>query len=90
MKLGVICDGISRDLAHALEVMGEFDLKHAELQFVWDKEIGDHDESEKRQIKEACESPRKVGLLPLKAPVRRAQPSRTGRATRFIAPTWTT
>ena len=28
MKLGVICDGISRDLAHAVAVMDEFDLIH--------------------------------------------------------------
>ena len=42
MKLGVICDGISRDFSHALNVMDEFDLKFAELQYVWDKEVGDH------------------------------------------------
>ena len=42
MKTGVICDGISRDLDHALTVMSEFDLEYAELQFVWDKEVGDH------------------------------------------------
>ncbi len=52
MKLGVICDGISRDLSHALKVMDEFDLDYAELQFVWDKEVGDHDASEIAQIKE--------------------------------------
>ena len=42
MKLGVICDGISRDLAHAVDVMDEFDLDYAELQFIGDKEVGDH------------------------------------------------
>lgn len=42
MKLGVICDGISRDLSHAIDVMDEFDLEYAELQFVGDKEVGDH------------------------------------------------
>ena len=52
MKLGVICDGISRDLKHALTVMDEYDLKFAELQFVWDKEIGDHDRAETRVIKQ--------------------------------------
>ena len=46
MKLGVICDGISRDLAHAVDVMDEFDLTYAELQFVGDKEVGDHSSSE--------------------------------------------
>ncbi len=52
MKLGVICDGISRDLAHALNVMDEFGLDYAELQFVWDKEVGDHDADEIAKIKE--------------------------------------
>jgi len=42
MKLGVITDGISRDLNHALSVMDAFDLTHAELQFVGDAEVGDH------------------------------------------------
>jgi len=36
MKLGVICDGISRDLAHSVDVMDEFGLTYAELQFVGD------------------------------------------------------
>jgi len=51
MKLGVICDGISRDLAHALAVMNEFGLEYAELQFVGDKEVGDHSPSEIAGIK---------------------------------------
>jgi len=42
MKLGVITDGISRDLAHAVDVMDAFDLTYAELQFVGDREVGDH------------------------------------------------
>lgn len=50
MKLGVICDGISRDLAHAVDVMDEFDLDYAELQFVGEKEVGDHSASEIREI----------------------------------------
>lgn len=50
MKLGVICDGISRDLAHAVDVMDEFGLDHAELQFVGEKEVGDHSPAEIRDI----------------------------------------
>ena len=46
MKLGVICDGISRDLAHAVDVMDEFELDYAELQFVGEKEVGDHSRDE--------------------------------------------
>ena len=56
MKTGVICDGISRDLNHALLVMDEFDLEYAELQFVWDKEIGDHSPSEVAKIKDLLAS----------------------------------
>ncbi len=51
MKLGVICDGISRNLAHALKVMDEFGLEYAELQFVDDKEVGDHTAAEIAGIK---------------------------------------
>ncbi len=52
MKLGVICDGISRNLAHTLKVMDEFDLEYAELQFVGEKEVGDHSKKEITEIKE--------------------------------------
>jgi len=51
MKLGVICDGISRDLAHTLKVMDEFDLEYAELQFVSEKEVGDHTKDEIAEMK---------------------------------------
>ncbi len=50
MKLGVICDGISRDLGHAVDVMDEFGLEYAELQFVGDTEVGDHSPDEVRAI----------------------------------------
>ena len=50
MKVGVICDGISRDLAHVVDVMDEFGLTYAELQFVGDKEVGDHSAAEIREI----------------------------------------
>lgn len=50
MKLGVICDGISRDLRHAVDVMDEFGLDYAELQFVGDTEVGDHSAAEIKEI----------------------------------------
>lgn len=50
MKLGVICDGISRNLKHAVDVMDEFDLEYAELQFVGDTEVGDHSAEDIREI----------------------------------------
>ncbi len=49
MRLGVITDGIDRDLGHALAVMDEFGLTYAELQFVWDKEVGNLDKDERRR-----------------------------------------
>lgn len=49
-KLGVITDGISRDLAHALTVMNECGLEYAELQFIGAKEVGDLDEAETAQV----------------------------------------
>ncbi len=52
MKLGVITDGISRDLGHALTVMDEFGLDHAELQFIGDKEVGDLDAGERKRALE--------------------------------------
>ena len=55
MKLGVICDGISRDLSHALTVMDEFGLDYAELQFVGEKEVGDHSSQEIATIKALLE-----------------------------------
>lgn len=55
MKLGVICDGISRDLSHTLKVMDEFDLEYAELQFVGDAEVGDHTKQEIAEIKTLLE-----------------------------------
>ena len=50
MKLGVISDGISRDLGHAIDVMDEFGLDYAELQFVGDTEVGDHSAAEIAEI----------------------------------------
>lgn len=50
MKLGVICDGISRDLAHAVDVMDSVGLEYAELQFVGASEVGDHSAQEIREI----------------------------------------
>ncbi|PTX57377.1 sugar phosphate isomerase/epimerase [Litoreibacter ponti] len=50
MKLGVICDGISRDLAHTVDVMDAFGLDYAELQYVGDTEVGDHSPQEIAEI----------------------------------------
>ena len=55
MKLGVITDGISRDFGHALSVMDEFRLDYAELQYLWDKEVGDLDAGQRRRARELVE-----------------------------------
>ena len=52
MKTGVITDGISRDFEHAINVMDEFGLEYAELQFVWDKEVGFYEPAEVNRVKE--------------------------------------
>lgn len=55
MKTGVITDGISRDVEYAFQVMNNAGISHAELQFVWDKEIGDQSASEIDRLKKLTE-----------------------------------
>ena len=55
-KLGVITDGISREFEHALSVMNEFGLTHAELQYLWDKEVGDLDDKQMDQVQRLVKS----------------------------------
>ena len=45
-KLGVITDGISREFEHALSVMNETGLEYAELQYLWEKDVGDLSDAE--------------------------------------------
>ena len=52
LNIGVITGGISQDLEHALAVMTETRVRYAELQFVWDKEVGDHSPEDIQRIKE--------------------------------------
>ncbi len=56
MKIGVITDGISQDFEYALDVVDESDLEYVELQFLWDKEIGDQTDQEVQKIKELVTS----------------------------------
>ncbi len=55
-KLGVITDGISRDFERALVVMKEAELEYAELQFLWDKEVGDLDDAQMARTRSLVES----------------------------------
>ena len=50
-KLGVITDGISRDFEHALQVLTDAGLNYAELQFLWEKEVGDLNDEEMAKAK---------------------------------------
>ncbi|MFT4640472.1 MAG: sugar phosphate isomerase/epimerase [Verrucomicrobiales bacterium] len=50
-KLGVITDGISRDFERALQVLTEAGLNYAELQFLWEKEVGDLNDEETAKAK---------------------------------------
>ena len=59
MNIGVICDGISRDLQYALGVLDEYGIGYAELQYVWDKEVGDHSQSEIKRIKQLLDTHQK-------------------------------
>jgi len=52
MRLSVITDGISRDFQHALDVLVEYGIAHAELQYLWDKEIGDLAPAELQIVKD--------------------------------------
>lgn len=57
MKLGVITDGIDRDLRTALELARAADLDYAEFQYFWGKEAGDHsaqERAEARRLLDGC------------------------------------
>ena len=71
MKMGVITDGVDRDLAHALAVMDEFGLTYAELQFVWDKEVGQPGQGRTPPRVRSVEGPRQEGLQHLPPRLRR-------------------
>ncbi len=58
-KLGIITDGISRDFEHALGVMAEHGVRYAELQYLWDKEVGDLDDG---QLERARDLVRQHGM----------------------------
>ena len=52
----MITDGISRDFERALEVMQEHSLRHAELQYLWDKEVGDLSDLQIGRVQELVRS----------------------------------
>ena len=73
-KLGTITDGISRDFEYALDTMVETGLEYVELQYLWEKQVGDlTDEDiervkgliEARDLKVSCISHHNLSALPL-------------------------
>ena len=73
-KLGVITDGISRDFEYALDTMVETGLEYVELQYLWEKQVGDltdadivrvKDLIEARNLKVSCISHHNLSALPV-------------------------
>lgn len=73
-KLGVITDGISRDFEYALDTMVETGFEYVELQYLWEKQVGDltdadvarvKDLIEARNLKVSCISHHNLSALPV-------------------------
>ena len=73
-KLGVITDGISRDFEYALDTMVETGLEYVELQYLWEKQVGDLTDTdiervkgliEARDLKVSCISHHNLSALPV-------------------------
>lgn len=73
-KLGTITDGISRDFEYALDTMVETGLEYVELQYLWEKQVGDLTDAdiervkgliEKRNLKVSCISHHNLTALPV-------------------------
>ncbi len=54
-KLGTITDGISRDFEYALDTMVETGLEYVELQYLWEKQVGDLTDADIERVKELIE-----------------------------------
>ena len=73
-KLGTITDGISRNFEYALDTMVETGLEYVELQYLWEKQVGDLTDSdiqrvkgliEERGLKVSCISHHNLSALPV-------------------------
>ena len=73
-KLGTITDGISRDFEYALDTMVETGLEYVELQYLWEKQVGDLTDAdiervkgliEERNLKVSCISHHNLTVLPV-------------------------
>ena len=73
-KLGTITDGISRDFEYALDTMVETGLEYVELQYLWEKQVGDLTDADikrvkglinNRDLKVSCISHHNLSALPV-------------------------
>ena len=73
-KIGIITDGISRDFEHAIDTMVETGLEYVELQYLWDKQVGELTDSDvirvkglikERKLKVSCISHHNLSGIPL-------------------------
>ncbi|MCY3549885.1 MAG: sugar phosphate isomerase/epimerase [Candidatus Poribacteria bacterium] len=73
-KLGTITDGISRDFEYALDTMVEIGLEYVELQYLWEKQVGDLTDADiervkglidDRDLKVSCISHHNLSALPV-------------------------
>lgn len=73
-KLGTITDGISRDFEYALDTMVETGLEYVELQYLWEKQVGDLTDADiervqgliaARNLKVSCISHHNLSALPV-------------------------
>ena len=73
-KLGTITDGISRDVEYALDTMVETGLTYVELQYLWEKQVGELTDADiervkglidARNLKVSCISHHNLSALPV-------------------------
>ena len=55
-KLGTITDGISRDFEYALDTMVEIGLEYVELQYLWEKQVGDLTDADIERVKKLIDN----------------------------------
>ncbi len=77
LKQGIITDGISRDFEYALDTMVKTGFEYVELQYLWEKQVGDltpedvkrvKDLIRARNLKVSCISHHNLSAIPLDTP----------------------
>lgn len=77
-KIGIITDGISRDFEYALDTMIETGLEYVELQYLWNKQVGELTDTDiekvkglinDRNLKVSCISHHNLSGIPIDTPI---------------------